>query len=701
MTHRNSIRSYRSDRGIKRTLLAVVFCFACEETTTSSRSRSKSKTAAMEIHEEQNIQIDISQDNVLKIGQTSVRIPSNAIQSSNSANYAVRLRRVGTPTDLDSTSASVLDAGKEIVEVLMTDVETGQMIDTDRVLEPIIVTQNIESDSDDLAMLAVLPPLENAGLRLTETLSYDGASIYAIRKPNLKTTKTSSGLFAASAGLKASAFLIASFPAAVVPSEIEELDNDNIVVSKRGSGSTSTSTATSSTGTSSTAGTTSSTGGSTSGTGGTDSGGGGSANLALRYVSILGEKDNKLGSNTSSTNGPGYRSFNFINESSAGETARAVHITDSGRILLAGNGTVALPKVKIMALDEYGVLDTSFGNSGIVSYGEGGSDGFVPVAMVEDSQGRILIALSHFSPSVQEAQIVRFNANGSLDSQFGSNGTVSYGVGATTPTTAAKDLITNDNGTIFLAVSATDGIRRGHTVVFNSNGTQLSDINGSGVDYFQHASLSAHANGFCRNQDGAVFVVGAYSTGLNMDIGLAKFSPAGAIDTSFGSSGIFTKAYNIGDSDWDEGVSCAVASDGGIYVLARTGENNHANLMVFKLLPSGTGLDSSFGMGSGSYDAPFVGSLGNPIEIALEETGVFYILANEGSGYQVQALTADGEGIFKFNSGNNKAMELWNTGCQDEMAKAMAIDAMGRLVMVGSCLDNLTGKNVSTIYRIR
>ena len=107
------------------------------------------------------------------------------------------------------------------------------------------------------------------------------------------------------------------------------------------------------------------------------------------------------------------------------ESASAVAIQPDGKIVAAGF-TIG-PGASSFALVRYnidGALDATFGSAGIVTtdfdLGSGASD------LVIQPDGKILAGGTAFSnnSNTLDFAIVRYNANGSLDSNFGSGGKV-------------------------------------------------------------------------------------------------------------------------------------------------------------------------------------------------------------------------------------------------------------------------------------
>jgi uncharacterized delta-60 repeat protein len=669
----------------------ILFAGCDDQQLKKGRAATKAQTSQTEVLEENTTNIDIAQDNILVIGQTTVEIPKNSISSSSKSEIAVRLRRVAIPADLDSDAAAIFELGKELVEVQMIEVDTQRIVQQDQVLDSLTVTQKLEADSDELSMMASFPSDQALEFTLTGSASYQNGFHFVIRKPNLSVSSAGQGIFLASAGLRASAFLITTVPANTVPESFSEYSTDVVLSSSTNSGSKP-KTSSGSTNTGSTSGT-------SSGTGDTPGGGNG---LALRYADIQGEKDDKLGSPNSSNNGTGHQAYNIF-APIHGERANSAYVTSSGRIVVVGTAVATGASMYIMGLEEYGVVDPSFGTFGITNFSIASGDNHTPVTVTDDTQGGYLVALTHQnnSNSDNQAVVVRFKADGTLDSNQFSGGRLTYNSNNGSTAVYAKDLVTNQTGNIFLSVHDQGTPLSGHVVVFSSSGSRIDNIGGTNTHYAKFPSTNTRVKGMCLAADGSVFAAGSDSSSGSHDIALMKLTPSGPIDTSFGNQGSYvaTSLDINGGDNWEEGVDCAVASNGDIFVLGHTDETTHTNILVMKVLANGSGRQNSFGT-NGVYVLNLP-TTGNPFKIAASETGEVYYLSQEGSGHAVSALTNLGAPLNAFLSQTNPKLTLWRDTCSNEVATDMVVDAHGRLVLAGTCLDNGTSKDFSTIYRIK
>jgi len=106
--------------------------------------------------------------------------------------------------------------------------------------------------------------------------------------------------------------------------------------------------------------------------------------------------------------------------------------------------------VVLLKYDNTGTLVSSFGTGGVVRYDSSyGYDG--PSVLAIDSSGRLLLTgASDNAAGDRDMMIWRYNANGSLDSSFGTNGVVRYDYGTATDE-RGYDMLIETTGKLMIA----------------------------------------------------------------------------------------------------------------------------------------------------------------------------------------------------------------------------------------------------------
>ncbi|MFD0389825.1 beta strand repeat-containing protein [Tistrella bauzanensis] len=206
----------------------------------------------------------------------------------------------------------------------------------------------------------------------------------------------------------------------------------------------------------------------------------------------------------------------------AGLFTRSMALDGDGDILLSGTSGSDVQLIKVTA---DGALDTSFGGGdGIIVQDVGGSDWGFSIAVRGD--GKILIGGS----SDTSASVSLFNADGSLDTSFGTNGTVLLAV---TDTTAIEHIVVQPDGKI--VVVGLDAGATPETSVWrlNSDGSLDAGFGSGGVVTLADRALG----GFRMNDAGQIYILSERDDSGDPVSVLIRIDSDGMIDGAFGTGG--------------------------------------------------------------------------------------------------------------------------------------------------------------------
>jgi uncharacterized delta-60 repeat protein len=264
-----------------------------------------------------------------------------------------------------------------------------------------------------------------------------------------------------------------------------------------------------------------------------------SSDFALARYNIDGSLDTKFGST-------GTVATNIAGGPTAGtaDSARAVFIQPDGKIVVAGISMPGSPATTNLALVRYnanGSLDTSFGSAGEVitshtvipgSYVDpAGKYGTTSVSnAVLQPDGKILVSgytevtngldANPITYNTYEAFVLRYNANGSLDTSFGAAGAVTL-----PPQTDPDNSEKGTAGKLALTPS-------GEIVLAGFNQLALLHSDGSFDTSFASGGIASYVAGIVAVQpNGDILTASAY-TGL-----VSRFLPDGTPDVTFGNGG--------------------------------------------------------------------------------------------------------------------------------------------------------------------
>ena len=187
-----------------------------------------------------------------------------------------------------------------------------------------------------------------------------------------------------------------------------------------------------------------------------------------------------------------------------------------------------------------GSLDTSFGNSGKVLSILGQQLNTISTAALQPDE-KIVVGNMYYNPTeaTYSYEIIRYNANGSLDTTFGTNGKrpiIYY----------AESIIFQPDGKIIIAGSGTlDTVNYGYIISrFNSNGTPDTSFDGDGSKLFSFGEFIYTGITIMLQHDNKI-VLSCTTSATDVDGGAAKFALArfnsdGGLDTAFGNNGTVT-----------------------------------------------------------------------------------------------------------------------------------------------------------------
>ena len=303
------------------------------------------------------------------------------------------------------------------------------------------------------------------------------------------------------------------------------------------------------------------------------------------------------------------------------DVASAVVIQPDGKLVVAGRTNIAGNTVFALArYNPNGGLDPTFGTGGLVTTDFGSTDQALAVALQAD--GKIVTAGRRGSDVI----VARYNANGSQDTLFGSNGRVITNFGATelaltlvlqpdgkivvagrtnkpapSGTSTSRWRATTSAGTLDLTFGTAGLVTRtseeastGHSPwrcsrTASSWWPGTSDANFALARYNSDGSLDAgfgtggkamtsfggadQASAVILQPDGKIVVAGQTDTGVSIDFALARYMPDGSLDGAFGIGGRVTTNFT-GASD-DLGSAVALQSDGKI-IVGGTSDDNFA-----------------------------------------------------------------------------------------------------------------------------
>jgi uncharacterized delta-60 repeat protein len=357
-----------------------------------------------------------------------------------------------------------------------------------------------------------------------------------------------------------------------------------------------------------------------------------------------------------------------------------------GKIVVAGSAEVG--RVDQFALVRYnsdGSLDTTLNGTGKVTtpVGTGTCKG-EGVALQDD--GKVVVAGYSFSADGRcSFTVLRYNGDGNLDKAFGEAGNVTTSVGGKND--SAESVIMQSDGKIVVAgYSFIDRNNNDFAVVrYNANGTLDTSFNKTGK---ATADFGARDGGHsvAISRDERIVVAGYTTNETKEQCALACFKADGGLDTSFNGTG--KVATDFGGSGNAECQSVAVQTDGKIVVAGYATVAGVQQFAVARYNANGTP-DTSFG-GTGGVITAVAASGSNATGVALQKGGKIllpgYAINNSGSGYDFACVRYNTDGSLDQGFGDHGKL-MTAVGKGDGKANSIAVQNDGKMIVAGSAYD--------------
>ena len=278
---------------------------------------------------------------------------------------------------------------------------------------------------------------------------------------------------------------------------------------------------------------------------------------------------------------------------SAGD-GRCVAVQADGKILLAGHSLASgIRRIAVLRFLADGQLDTSFGNAGVALLDSpNGDDQAAALRLLED--GRILIAGRTFSGGTSDMLVLRLSADGAPDAGFGTGGRVQADFDGADD--SAQALAVDSLGRVVAAGTASlDGTRSAAVLRCLADGSPDPAFGTAGRATSAIAGASTNEGRDLVIQAGGRIVVGGQARLTTNDrFALFAFTSAGAPDTTFGDNGHTLTAVGSGSNIQSQGQSL-IELTGGQLLLVGAGTASGTPRAALARYSAAGFLDTSFG----------------------------------------------------------------------------------------------------------
>ena len=263
----------------------------------------------------------------------------------------------------------------------------------------------------------------------------------------------------------------------------------------------------------------------------------------------------------------------------------SVAIQADGKILFAGSSNASgTSDFVLVRYNINGSLDTSFDTDGIASTDIGAEEALNSVVIQPD--GKILVTGYTGAGSIYDLALLRYNINGSLDTSFDTDGIVTTDISTDDD---GRSVAVQPDGKILVAGYSNASSNFDFVLLrYNANGSLDTSFDTDGI-----ATTNIGAGDFGYSlvvlPDGKILVAGYSNAGGTYDFALLRYNANGSLDTSFDTDGIVTT--NV--SDYDDGRSVAIQPDGKILVAGYSNAGVIYDFALLRYNANGS-LDTSF-----------------------------------------------------------------------------------------------------------
>jgi uncharacterized delta-60 repeat protein len=334
-----------------------------------------------------------------------------------------------------------------------------------------------------------------------------------------------------------------------------------------------------------------------------------------------------------------------------------------------------------------GSLDVSFGGVGIVMPDFSGVNSSASSVAIQTNGKIVAVGRVGTTGGARDFGVVRYNNDGSLDPGFQSTGWVStdfFGF-----EDWPFSVVAQPDGKVvvggFAQRSNTTPSRDFALARYNADGGLDTSFGSGGrvtTDFFDQTE---HIKALAIQADGRLLAVG-FTTGTSIDFALVRYNSDGSLDSSFGNGGKVTTDFN---NRLESAEAISVQPDGKIVLAGYTDIAPNTFAFALARYNSDGSLDSSFGPGgrvitsfSGTYElASGVAVLSDGRILASGSTSSTNAFINTSSNFALACYHPDGSLDPNFGAGGKVTTDFSGLGNE---AYAMAVQPDGRVVLGGA-----------------
>jgi uncharacterized delta-60 repeat protein len=355
-----------------------------------------------------------------------------------------------------------------------------------------------------------------------------------------------------------------------------------------------------------------------------------------------------------------------VANSGGSDVAASVLIADDGKIYLAGDSDSNFSVAKFNA---DGSLETTFGNNGWATIIFDSASSYIQEIALQNDGNIVMGGFAIGAGGRYSMAAARMDANGVLDTSFGTEGKISFNFG-----------IDHDIATCLGIQSDGKIILGGHTFIrsnprlaydfavarLNTNGSLDSSYGNNGISTAQVVDEANYANGLKIQADGKVILGGRTVKLFDYDFAMLRFNTDGTLDNTFGTDGKVSTDVN--------------------------GKEDHCYAIA--LQPDNKILLAGYSFSTGGDDSEFVVAryTNETLAVGESETAIFRLYPNPANT-QITLELNDAASNYQVSIFDVLGKKIYTSQIQ----KAGQIDVSG--LASGTYLVKLTSDNKSSVVR--
>lgn len=342
-----------------------------------------------------------------------------------------------------------------------------------------------------------------------------------------------------------------------------------------------------------------------------------------------------------------------------------------------------------------GTVDTSFnGGAQLTSVGEGEDYAF---AMAVQADGKVVtVGRTSTAAGGRDIAITRHLRDGALDTSFGSGGKVVTAVAPGSGADEARAVLVEPDGKIVIGgYSDASGTDMDFLVVrYNADGTLDTTFGDGGKTVTNIGDGTDIVFTLARQPDGKIVAAGsaAFSQSTAQDFALIRYNTDGSLDAGFGVGGKVTTAINtFGSNELIYAIVLQPVGDE-TRIVAVGGEGT---FIAARYTSSGL-LDASFGEG-GKIRALFQSNIGSAESVTLTADNKIVIAGHIGHEFSLVQLNTDGTLDTAFGTGGKVVTPVSSTNWDE--ATAVVRQADGKLLVGGWVYEGVSTNGNFVVLR--